>query len=227
MRRSPRTGGEAPMGSWRKRPRARYANQRPTRPESSGGTPSSRFRTANQTSITTVAPTPIRTAPPAKSAASAIRRLLSLALGYRRSHFTTSSRLEVKRVKDLDIAEVAQRSGVPASTLRFYEEKGLIATTGRRGLRRLFDPGVLERLALIALGRAAGFSLDEIARMFAPDGRPRIDRKMLAAKAEELDGKIRELSALRDGLRHAVACTAPSHMECRKFRRLMRAAAAG
>ena len=97
-------------------------------------------------------------------------------------------------MRDLDIAEVAQRAGVPASTLRFYEEKGLIASIGRRGLRRLFDPGVLERLALIALGRAAGFSLDEIARMFAPDGRPRIDRQMLAAKADELDRTIRKLS---------------------------------
>src|SRR5690606_17804977 len=63
----------------------------------------------------------------------------------------SSSRLEVKRM-DLDIAEVAQRSGVPASTLRFYEEKGLIASIGRRGLRRLFDAEVLERLSLIALG---------------------------------------------------------------------------
>jgi len=53
-------------------------------------------------------------------------------------------------LRDLDISEVAQQSGVPASTLRFYEEKGLIAPIGRRGLRRLFDPGVLERLALIA-----------------------------------------------------------------------------
>lgn len=129
-------------------------------------------------------------------------------------------------MKDLDIAEVAQRSGVPASTLRFYEDKRLIASVGRRGLRRLFDANVLERLALIALGRAAGFSLEEIARMFAPDGRPRIDREALAAKAEELDHKIRELGAMRDGLRHAAACSAPSHMECRTFRRLMRAAAA-
>jgi len=126
---------------------------------------------------------------------------------------------------DLDITEVAMRSGLPASTLRYYEGRGLVATTGRRGLRRLFAPSVLERLALIALGRAAGFSLDEIARMFAPDGRPRIDRKMLAAKADELDRKIRELGTIRDGLRHAVACTAPSHLECRTFRRLMRAAA--
>jgi DNA-binding transcriptional MerR regulator len=127
----------------------------------------------------------------------------------------------------VDIAEVAQRSGIPASTLRFYEEKGLIASVGRRGLRRLFDPRVLDRLALIALGRAAGFSLDEIARMFAPDGRPRIDRKMLAARAKELDRTIRELGAMRDGLRHAAACKAPSHMECPTFRRLMRAAASG
>ncbi|WP_328369701.1 helix-turn-helix domain-containing protein [Streptomyces sp. NBC_00457] len=125
---------------------------------------------------------------------------------------------------DLDIAEVAQRAGVPASTLRFYEEKGLIASVGRRGLRRQYDPGVLERLALIAMGRTAGFSLDEIANMLAPDGRPRIDREMLAAKADELDRKIRELAVLRDSLRHAAACPAPSHMECPTFRRLLKAA---
>jgi DNA-binding transcriptional MerR regulator len=127
----------------------------------------------------------------------------------------------------MDITEVARRSGLPASTLRFYEEKGLIRSIGRRGLHRLFDPGVLERLALIAVGRSAGFSLDEIALMFAPDGRPRIDRKMLMAKAEELDRTIRKLTDMRDGLRHAAACRAPSHMECPTFRRILRAAASG
>ena len=130
-------------------------------------------------------------------------------------------------VKDLDITEVARRSGVPASTLRFYEEKGLIASTGRRGLRRLFDRGVLERLALISLGRAAGFTLEEIARMFTADGRPRIDRQALADKAEALDATIRKLTAMRDGLRHAAACPARTHLECPTFRRLLRAAASG
>lgn len=127
----------------------------------------------------------------------------------------------------MDIAQVAQRSGVPASTLRFYEEKGLIRSVGRRGLRRLFGPDVLERLALIALGQSAGFSLDEIARMFAPDGHPEIDRQLLADKAEELDRTIRKLTAMRDGLRHAAACRAPSHMECPSFRRLLGLAASG
>ena len=127
----------------------------------------------------------------------------------------------------MDITEVASRSGLPASTLRFYEEKGLIASIGRRGLHRVFDPGVLERLALISLGRSAGFSLDEVSLMFAPDGRPRIDRQMLRAKAEELDKTIRKLTEMRDGLRHAAACRAPSHMECPTFRRILRAAASG
>jgi DNA-binding transcriptional MerR regulator len=126
---------------------------------------------------------------------------------------------------DLDIAQVSRVSGHPASALRFYEEKGLIASIGRRGLRRLFDPNVLERLKLIALGRAAGFSLDEIGAMFAAG--PRIDRKLLAAKADALDTTIRELAAMRDGLRHAAACPARNHLECPSFRRLLRAAASG
>lgn len=127
-------------------------------------------------------------------------------------------------MKYLDIAEVAVLAGVPASALRFYEEKGLIASVGRRGLRRLFTVDVLERLSLIALGRLAGFSLEEIAAMFSPDGRLRIRREKLADKADELERTIRRLTAMRDGLRHAAVCKAPSHLECPTFRRLVRAA---
>ena len=124
----------------------------------------------------------------------------------------------------MDISEVARRTGLPPSTLRFYEEKRLIKPVGRRGLHRVFDPGIVERLALIQLGRASGFSLDEIAGMFGPDGRPRIDRQLLAAKAEELDRSIKKLTAMRDGLRHAAVCPAKRHSDCPKFRRLLRAA---
>jgi DNA-binding transcriptional MerR regulator len=127
----------------------------------------------------------------------------------------------------LDIAEVAQRSGLPASALRYYEEKRLIGSVGRRGLRRLFEARVVEQLALIRLGRAAGFSLDEIAAMFTSDGEPRIDRKRLLAKADELDHSIAKLTAMRDGLRHAARCPAPSHMDCPKFKRLLKLAGTG
>jgi DNA-binding transcriptional MerR regulator len=130
-------------------------------------------------------------------------------------------------VKNLDIAAVAKKTGLPASTLRFYEEKGLIRSLGRVGLRRVFEPRVLERLALITLGRAAGFSLDEMAGMFAEDGKPRIDKRVLAAKAAELDRTIRKLGAVREGLLHAADCRAPSHMECPTFQRILRVAASG
>jgi DNA-binding transcriptional MerR regulator len=130
-------------------------------------------------------------------------------------------------VFDIDISEASRRSGMPASTLRFYEERGLIRSTGRRGLRRTFDPQVVEQLALIALGQASGFSLDEIAEMFGADGRPQIDRGRLSAKADELEAVIHRLSVMRDGLRHAARCKAPSHMACPTFRRILSLAGAG
>jgi len=130
-------------------------------------------------------------------------------------------------MNSLDIGEVVQRAGVPASTLRFYEQKGLIASVGRQGLRRQFNATVLERLALISMARAAGLSLDDMAKMLGPDGPPRIDRKLLAARADELEKTVRRLGAMRDALRHAAACSAPSHMECPTFRRILRAAESG
>lgn len=89
----------------------------------------------------------------------------------------------------MDIAEVAKAAGVPSSTLRY-------------------------QLALIALGRAAGFSLDEIRSMFSPEGQPSIDRQMLSAKADEIDRKAARLRAMSRGLRHAAVCPASSHAEC-------------
>lgn len=127
----------------------------------------------------------------------------------------------------MDISEVASRARVSTATLRFYERKGLISSSGRSGNRRQFDDSVLERLALIALGQAAGFSLDEIGRMFGPDGEPRIDRDALAARADEIDRAIERLAAMSEGLRHAAACPAPTHMQCPSFRGLLHSAASG
>ncbi len=127
----------------------------------------------------------------------------------------------------MDIAEVAKRTGVPASTLRYYEKKGLIASTGRQGIRRRFADGVLDQLALISLGQAAGLSLDEIRAMFTPGGEPNIDRQLLQNKADEIDALIKRLKAMSHGLRHAAACPAPSHAECPTFKKLLKAAASG
>ena len=123
----------------------------------------------------------------------------------------------------MDISEVSKLTGLPASTLRFYEEKGLIQSIGRSGLRRTFNDKVIERLALISLVRSVDFSLDEIGEMFTQE-RAEINRKLLLAKADKLDSKIDELTSMRDGLRHAAVCSAPSHFECTKFLRLLRIA---
>jgi DNA-binding transcriptional MerR regulator len=127
----------------------------------------------------------------------------------------------------MDISEVAKRSGVAASALRYYERKGLIHSLESEGARRKFAPAVLDQLALIALGQAAGFSLDEIRVMFTPNGEPNIDRGMLAAKAVELEAMVVRLRAMIRGLRHAVLCPAPSHAACPSFQKLLKAAASG
>ena len=120
----------------------------------------------------------------------------------------------------MDISDVVKSSGLPASTLRSYEEKGLIHSVGRKGLKRVFDPSVMDQLALIALGKSAGFSLAEIASAFTANG-PQIKRAHLLSKAEEIDKTIKQLKAMRDGLRHAADCPSPSHFECPKFQRLL------
>lgn len=127
----------------------------------------------------------------------------------------------------LDIGEIAERSGVPPSTLRYYEEIGLIRSEGRHGLRRQFDGDVLLRLSLIGLGKAAGFSLVEIAGMFGRDGQPEIPRAQLHAKADDLQRQILGLRMLRDALRHVADCPAPSHLECPSFRALLKVSARG
>lgn len=127
-------------------------------------------------------------------------------------------------MKFLDIGEVAEKSGIRPSALRYYEEAGLIAPVSRHGLRRQYAPEVLLQLTLISMGKLAGFSLDEIAGMFGRTGLPELPREVIHAKADEIDRKIRDLTALRDTLRHVADCRAPSHMECPSFRRLVEVA---
>jgi DNA-binding transcriptional MerR regulator len=124
-------------------------------------------------------------------------------------------------VKFLDIGEVSARAGVRPSALRYYEEIGLISSISRHGLRRQFPPEVVLQLKLITMGKAAGFSLDEICGMFGSDGAPDLPRAALQEKADDLDRQIHQLRSLRDTLRHVADCPAPSHLECPTFRRLV------
>jgi len=128
-------------------------------------------------------------------------------------------------MKLLDIGEVCERSGLRPSTLRYYEDIGLISSVCRNGLRRQFAPEIVMQLALISMGKSAGFNLDEISGMFGDDRQPDLPRETLHQKADEMDRKIVELKAMRDVVRHVADCPAPTHMDCPTFRRLVKLAA--
>ncbi len=127
----------------------------------------------------------------------------------------------------LDIAEVTRRTGLSASTLRYYEKRGLISADSRNGLRRQYDDSVLNKLGLIALGQRAGYSLDDIADLFRPaETTPNIDRGALRSQADALRAQARELEATAELLDHVANCSAPSHLECPRFLALLKNALA-
>lgn len=133
--------------------------------------------------------------------------------------------MKVQSIKrTLDIGEVTHLTGVSPSALRFYEEKGLIQSIGRRGLRRLFDVHVIQQVEFIALAQHAGLTLEEVSSMFTTDGKLLVNRQFLMEKASEIERSLLRLTAVRNTLLHVAKCSAPNHMECPKFQRLLRVA---
>jgi len=124
-------------------------------------------------------------------------------------------------MKELDIGAIADLSGVSPSALRYYEKKGLIKPVGRNGLRRQYHENVLSKLQLIALGQAAGFTLDEIASMFGTEGKVVLDRDRLNQRSRQIDATIRKLQLLSRGLKHVAHCTQPEHTDCEEFKRVV------
>lgn len=123
--------------------------------------------------------------------------------------------------EELDIREVAELAGVLPSTLRFYEKKGLITPVGRNGLRRQYNKNVLSKLQLIALGRAAGFTLDKIAVMLNTEGQTAIDCALLYQRAKEIDATVRRLQLLSKGLKHVARCTEQEQAQCEEFKNVV------
>jgi MerR family redox-sensitive transcriptional activator SoxR len=120
----------------------------------------------------------------------------------------------------LTIGEVARRSGIAASALRFYEERGLLTSERAGSGHRRYPRAVLRRIALIVFAQRIGLSLDEIAaelaelpRDRAPDRRDwsRLSRRW----ALRIDQRIAELERLRRGLTECIGCGCLSLDRCR------------
>lgn len=105
----------------------------------------------------------------------------------------------------LDIGEVAARSGLAPSALRFYESERIIESVGRKGLRRQFRPGVLSTLAVVVLCRQAGFTLEEIKALLATGARPAW-RSFVSRKRDELRAQAVYLGTVAEQLDHALGC---------------------
>ena len=126
--------------------------------------------------------------------------------------------------KLLDIAEVAERSGVSTSGLRYYEKRQLISAVSRNGLRRQYEPEVIKELALITLAKSAGFTLNEIAALLERPVTKSLPRSALMQKADDLEQQAERLLNLSRMLRHVANCPHESHFECSRFNKLLKIA---
>ncbi|HRD12679.1 MAG TPA: MerR family transcriptional regulator [Mycobacterium sp.] len=115
----------------------------------------------------------------------------------------------------MTIGEVARRAGVAPTTLRYYEQIGLLTATQRVGGQRRYDESALSRLEVIRMCKIAGFSLEEIAVLFADDepGRP-ASRALAQAKLAEIDSQMALLARAREVVEWGMACTCPSIDAC-------------
>jgi MerR family redox-sensitive transcriptional activator SoxR len=112
---------------------------------------------------------------------------------------------------DLTIGEVASRSGVAPSALRFYEDEGLIVSRRTTGNQRRYERAVLRRVALIQAGRAAGIPLERIRAALAslPAHRTPTRRdweRLSRSWREDIDQRIATLEALRSRLSTCIGC---------------------
>ena len=116
----------------------------------------------------------------------------------------------------LSISEVAARSGLRVSAIRYYEEQCLVQSVGRRSGKRLFDGSVLARLAAIEVAKAAGLSLTEIRSVFssAATGEPPPWRQVARAKNREIAREMERLEKRRDLLARLATCACPTMDDC-------------
>jgi MerR family transcriptional regulator, redox-sensitive transcriptional activator SoxR len=120
----------------------------------------------------------------------------------------------------LPISETARRSGVAASALRYYEERGLISAERVGSGQRRYPRPVLRRIAFIVFAQRLGLTLDEIAAELAklpPQGVPtRRDWSRLSSTwSGRIDARIAELERLRDGLTECIGCGCLSLDRCK------------
>ena len=119
----------------------------------------------------------------------------------------------------ITITEVSRRSGVAASALRFYEERGLIQSERAGSGHRRYPRGVLRRIAFIVFAQRIGMTLDEVGAELAKLPRDRVPEgadwaQLSSGWAGRIDERIAELNRLRAGLTGCIGCGCLSLRTC-------------
>jgi DNA-binding transcriptional MerR regulator len=127
-----------------------------------------------------------------------------------------ANNFEYARSQVLTIGELAERTGVATTALRYYDELGLVCPVARSGGQRRYDDGAVREVGVVLLLRDLGFTLAEIARMGGQDGRESRD-DLIRGKIDELDKLVRDAELARVALVHALACPAEDPRTCPKF----------
>jgi MerR family redox-sensitive transcriptional activator SoxR len=122
-------------------------------------------------------------------------------------------------MKHFTIREVADRSGVATSALRYYEELGLLSSTRDGAGRRTYQPEALRRIAFISVGTSLGLSLSEIGQTLATlpgDRAPnKRDWERVARRwRQQLDARIEAMETMRARLTSCIGCGCLSLKEC-------------
>ncbi|WP_269915467.1 MerR family transcriptional regulator [Acinetobacter sp. HY1485] len=124
-------------------------------------------------------------------------------------------------MQEIDIGDLADRVQCSTATLRFYEEKGLIKSIGRKGLRRQYSINTIHIVALIKLMKNGGLSLKDIQNIFIKDQKIKVNQDILEIKMSEMVSKVQTLQRSLEVLKHIQSCPYPEHMECPEFQKLI------
>lgn len=123
-------------------------------------------------------------------------------------------------MKEITISELARCTGLASSAIRYYEQEGLIHSIGRKGLQRVFNVNVIERLQLITWAKEAHFSIRSL-RLILENSLHFADKQRLIDQANALQCEILRLQGIQDGLRHVALCEFEDVLACPKFRKII------
>jgi DNA-binding transcriptional MerR regulator len=128
-----------------------------------------------------------------------------------------ANNFQYARSQVLTIGDLAERTGVATTALRYYDELGLVRPTARSGGQRRYDPAAVRQVGVVLLLRDLGFTLAEIARLVAGHTERPVWDELVRSKLVELDGLIRDAEIARTALVHALACPADDPGRCPSF----------